>query len=140
MQLCRGFGGLPSEHLWEILQQNKTLHVIKMNFVKKCLEMFAEIAELNVDYRVSDEQFGKCLKLVTHEDSTIRAKIAELHCVRASVGEGPWNLSGQVGSHVSICVDVSVHLTFMSIRLFQSRFLFPPLTLIDHNDVLPDRR
>merc|ERR1719326_2107926 len=62
----------------ETLQQNKILKVIKKNLVKKCLEMFAEIAEKKDDYKKFYEQFGKCLKLGIHEDSTNRAKIAEL--------------------------------------------------------------
>jgi len=62
----------------ETLQQNKILRVIKKNLVKKCLEMFAEIAEKKDDYKKFYEQFGKCLKLGIHEDSTNRAKIAEL--------------------------------------------------------------
>ena len=33
------------------LQQNKTLRVIKKNFVNQCLEMFAEIAEKKDDYK-----------------------------------------------------------------------------------------
>merc|ERR1712151_1206115 len=45
------------------LQQNKILRVIKKNLVKKCLEMFAEIAEKKDDYKKFYEQFGKCLKL-----------------------------------------------------------------------------
>merc|ERR1711974_461089 len=48
------------------------------NLVKKCLEMFAEIAEKKDDYKKFYEQFGKCLKLGVHEDSTNRTKIAEL--------------------------------------------------------------
>merc|ERR1712217_497255 len=54
------------------------LRVIKKNLVKKCLEMFAEIAEKKDDYKKFYEQFGKCLKLGVHEDSTNRIKIAEL--------------------------------------------------------------
>ena len=46
--------------------------------MKKCLEMFAEIAEKKDDYKKFYEQFGKCLKLGIHEDSTNRTKIAEL--------------------------------------------------------------
>merc|ERR1712135_149031 len=49
-----------------------------LNLVKKCLEMFAEIAEKKDDYNKFYEQFGKCLKLGIHEDSTNRTKIAEL--------------------------------------------------------------
>merc|ERR1712014_100067 len=48
------------------------------NLVKKCLEMFAEIAEKKDDYKKFYEQFGKCLKLGAHEDSTNRTKVAEL--------------------------------------------------------------
>merc|ERR1712167_32806 len=62
----------------ETLQQNKILRVIKKNLVKKCLEMFAEIAEKKDDYKKFYEQFGKCFKLVVHEDSTKRTKVAEL--------------------------------------------------------------
>ena len=72
----RGFGGFSSERL--TLQQNKTLRVIKKSFVKKCLEMFAEIAEKKDDYKTFYKQFGKCLKLGIHEDPTNRTKIAVL--------------------------------------------------------------
>ena len=52
--------------------------MIKKNLVKKCLEMLAEIAELRDDYVESDEQLGKSLRLGVHENSTVRAKDAEL--------------------------------------------------------------
>merc|ERR1711874_77932 len=69
---------LPLNISRETLQQNKILRVIKRNLVKKCLEMFAEIAEKKDDYKKCYEQFGKCLKLGVHEDSTNRTKVAEL--------------------------------------------------------------
>ena len=67
---------IPSEHFWETLQQYKTLHVIKMDLVKKCPEIAARIAELVVRGMESYEQFGECLKLETHKDSHTCAKIA----------------------------------------------------------------
>ncbi|CAE8712188.1 unnamed protein product, partial [Polarella glacialis] len=69
---------LPLNISRETLQQNKILRVIKKNLVKKCLEMFAEMAEKKDDYKKFYEQFGKCLKLGVHEDSTNRTKVAEL--------------------------------------------------------------
>ena len=85
----------------EIVQQNKTLHVIKMDLVRKFLEMFAEIAELSDDVK---EFFG------VHDDSTVGAKIAELLRLNVSTSNVQKTAEVPQAQFIDKVVDVPVDM------------------------------
>ena len=75
---------LPLNILWEILQQNKILRVVKKNLVKKVPRNVCRNAEKKDDYQKFYKKCGKCLELGINEDSTNRTKIAELFKCKTS--------------------------------------------------------
>jgi molecular chaperone HtpG len=81
-----------------MLQQSKILKVIRKNLVKKCLELFEEIAEDKDNFKKFYEQFGKNLKLGIHEDSVNRKKLSEmLRYYTSASGDAMCGLKDYVG-------------------------------------------
>lgn len=54
------------------------MRVIRKRRVQVCLDVFAEIAEKEFDYKKCHSEFGRWLKLDIHEEPLNRVKVAEL--------------------------------------------------------------
>ncbi|KAB0355747.1 hypothetical protein FD755_021688 [Muntiacus reevesi] len=111
LNFIHGVGDSEDLHLnifREMLQQSKILKVIHKNSVKKCLELFSELAEDKEKYKEFYEAFSKILKLGIHEDSTNRRCLSELLCYHTSQSGDEMTSVPEYVSHVketqkSIC-------------------------------------
>lgn len=69
---------LPLNVSREILQQNRIVKTMKKTLVKRCLEMFSDLAEDKEAYKEFYTAFSKKIKLGVYEDTQNRDKLVEL--------------------------------------------------------------
>ena len=69
---------LPLNISRESLQVNRILAIVRKHVVKKAIDSFVQLQDDEERYRTFYDQFSKNLKLGVHEDSSNRARLAEL--------------------------------------------------------------
>lgn len=88
---------LPLNISCEIPQQSKLLKIICKNLVKKCVELFNELAKDKNNFKKCYNQFSKNIKLSKHKDSTNPKKLVSLlNCCTTACGEKLCSLDGYV--------------------------------------------
>jgi len=83
------------------------LRVTMKNLLKKCLDIFVEIAEKKDDYNKFHKQFVKCLKLGFHKEYVDRMK------------EGQYNIHHITGESIAV-VTSSSFLEYLRKRILES--------------------
>ena len=111
LNFIHGVGDSEDLHLnifGDMLQQSKILKVIHKNSVKKCLELFSELAEDKEKYKEFYEAFSKILKLGICENSTNRRCLSELLCYHTSQSGDEMTSLSEYMSHVNETQSPSV--------------------------------
>lgn len=88
---------LPLNISREMLQQSKILKVIRKNIVKKCLELFSELAEDKENYKKFYEAFSKNLKVSWAPYTWRREGPLRVLCLRSRLVSVPCLLCVGVG-------------------------------------------
>lgn len=103
---------LPLNVSREMLQQNKIMSVIRKNIVKKCIEMFQDLADREdpADYKTFYNNFNQSIKLGIHEDDKNRDKLIKL--LRFQTAKSPESTLTSLADYVSkMSNDVIYYIT-----------------------------